>query len=236
MAKDDIDSFVTNMKTLASILGHNDDVVMEKFKDVFPDKNIEAALIGMNNFNDMQAKAKQLVQIYRPNYTNDSNSLGPCLMHTHKGDAPSAKPKVAKSKVSNQHQLAPTQMQDPPNQGIHRDRLGEVTKITTTQDPDKVKIMMAITVKIILGIAPEGPVVEVHEAEVKNHGTIIIQIIKAKILKGKTLKEEGVVIKIEAGDMVITHNKGNNKHILTITSHLKAHILIWLHHPCPRKI
>ena len=61
MAKDDIDSFVTDMKTLASILGHNDDVVMEKFKDVFPDKNIEAALIGMNNFNEMQAKAKQLV-------------------------------------------------------------------------------------------------------------------------------------------------------------------------------
>ena len=59
--------------------------------------------------------------------------------------------------------------------------------------------MMVITIKIILGIAPEGPVVEVHKAEVKNHGTIIIQMIEAKILKGKTLKEEGVVIKIEAG-------------------------------------
>ena len=95
---------------------------------------------------------------------------------------------------------------------------------------------MVITVKIILGIAPEGPVVEVHEAEVENHGTIIIQMIKAKILKGTILKEEGLVIKIGAGDMVTTHNKGNNKHILKITSHLKAHILIWLHHPCPRKI
>ena len=30
MAKDDIDSFVTDMKTLASILGHNDDVVMDE--------------------------------------------------------------------------------------------------------------------------------------------------------------------------------------------------------------
>ena len=96
--------------------------------------------------------------------------------------------------------------------------------------------MMVITVKIILGIAPEGPVVGAHEAKVKNHGTIIIQMIKAKILKGKTLKEEGVVIKKEAGDMVTTRNKGNNKHILRITSHLKAHILIWLHHPCPHKI
>ena len=122
MAKDYIDSFVTDMKTLATILGHNDDVVMEKFKDVFPDKNIEAALIGMNNFNDMQAKAKQLVQIYRPNYTNDSSSLGACLMHTHEGDTPGAKPKVTKSKVTNQHQLAPNKIQDPPNnpQGQNR--------------------------------------------------------------------------------------------------------------------
>ena len=117
MAKDDIDSFVTDMKTLASILGHNDDVVMEKFKDVFPDKNIEAALIGMNHFNDMQAKAKQLVQIYHPNYTNDSSSLGACLMHTHEGDTLGAKPKVAKSKVTNQQQLAPTQNTGPSKQG-----------------------------------------------------------------------------------------------------------------------
>ena len=101
MAKDDIDSFVTDMKTLASIQGLIDDVVMEKFKDVFPDKNIEATLIGMNNFNHMQAKAKQLVQIYHPNYTNDSSSLGACLMHTHEDHTPGAKPKVTKSKVTN---------------------------------------------------------------------------------------------------------------------------------------
>ena len=107
MAKDDIDPFVTDMKTLASILGHNDDVVMEKFKDVFPDKNIEATLIGMNNFNDMQAKAKQLVQIYHQNYTNDSSSLGACLMHTHEGDTPGTKPKVAKSKVTNHTPISP---------------------------------------------------------------------------------------------------------------------------------
>ena len=50
--------------------------------------------------------------------------------------------------------------------------------------------MMVITVKIILGIAPKGPVVEVHEAEFENHGTIIIQMIKAKILKGKTLNKK----------------------------------------------
>ena len=50
MAKDDVDSFVTDIRTLASILGHNEEVIAEKFKDVFPDKNIEAALIAMNNW------------------------------------------------------------------------------------------------------------------------------------------------------------------------------------------
>ena len=209
---------------------------MEKFKDVFPDKNIEAALIGMNNFNDMQAKAKQLVEIYHPNYTNDSSSLGACLMHTHQGDTPSVKPKVAKSKVTNQHQLAPTQNTGPPKQGNPQDRIGEVIKVTITQDPDKVKIIMVITVKIILGIAPVGPVIAEDEVEAGNHGIIIIQMIEAKTLKGKTRKEEGVVIKVDAGDMVTTHNRYNNKYIIKITSHLKAHTLIWLHHPCPCKI
>ena len=66
MTKDDVDSFVVDMKMLASILGHNDDVITEKFKDIFPDPNIEAALIAMDNFAAMQTKAKQLVQIYKP--------------------------------------------------------------------------------------------------------------------------------------------------------------------------
>ena len=38
MAKDDIDSFVTDMKTLASILGHNDDVVLKSLKMSFRTK------------------------------------------------------------------------------------------------------------------------------------------------------------------------------------------------------
>ena len=47
-------------------LHHNDDVITEKFKDIFPDPNIEATLIAMDNFVAMQTKAKQLVQIYKP--------------------------------------------------------------------------------------------------------------------------------------------------------------------------
>ena len=50
MTKDDVDAFVVDMKMLSSILGHNDDVITEKFKDIFPDPNIEAALIAMDNF------------------------------------------------------------------------------------------------------------------------------------------------------------------------------------------
>ena len=236
MAKDDIDSFVTDMKTLASILGHNDDVVMEKFKDIFPDKNIEAALIGMNNFNQMQAKAKQLVQIYRPNYTNDSSSLGACLMHDHEGDTSGAKPKVTKSKVTNQHQLAPTQHAGPLNKVIHRDRAGEVIKEIITQDPTKVKIMMDITVKIILGIVSVGPVVGEDEVDAVNIGIVIIQMIEAKTRKGKIHKEEGVEIKTEIEDTVITHNRVSNKHIIKVISHLRVHILIWLHPPAHIKL
>ena len=57
------------------------------------------------------------MKIYHPNYTNDSSSLGACLMHTLEGDTPGAKPKVAKLKVTNQHQLAPTQNTGPSKQG-----------------------------------------------------------------------------------------------------------------------
>ena len=81
MTKDDVDSFVIDMKTLASILGHNDDVIMEKFKDVFPDPNIEAALIAMDDFALMQKKAKQLVHIYKPAHDSPMASTA-ILVHT----------------------------------------------------------------------------------------------------------------------------------------------------------
>ena len=81
MTKDDVDSFVVDMKTLASILGHNDDVIMEKFKDVFPDPNNEAALIAMDDFAVMQTKAKQLVHIYKPAHDSPMASAA-ILVHT----------------------------------------------------------------------------------------------------------------------------------------------------------
>ena len=114
MTKDDVDSFVVDMKTLASILGDNDNVIMEKFKDVFPDPNIEAALIAMDDFAAMQTKAKQLVHIYKPAHDSPMASAA-ILVHTV-GNTPT-KGKSSQPK-SNQHQLAPiNQPQDNPNTG-----------------------------------------------------------------------------------------------------------------------
>ena len=114
MTKDDVDTFVVDMKMLASILGHNNDVIMEKFKDIFPDPNIEAALIAMDDFAAMQAKAKQLVQIYK--LAHDSTmASATILVHTAQ-NAPT-KGKSSQPKT-NQHQLAPiNQPQDPPQTG-----------------------------------------------------------------------------------------------------------------------
>ena len=102
MNKDDIDSFVVDMKTLASILGHNDNVIMEKFKDVFPDPSIEAALIAMDDFALMQRKAKQLVHIYKPAHDSPMASAA-ILVHTV--DNTPTKSQSSQPK-SNQHQLA----------------------------------------------------------------------------------------------------------------------------------
>ena len=114
MTKDDVDTFIVDMKMLASILGRNDDVIMEKFKDSFPDPNIEAALIAINDFTAMQAKAKQLVQIYKPAH-DSTMALAAILVHTTE-NAPT-KRKLSQPK-SNQHQLAPiNQPQDPPHTG-----------------------------------------------------------------------------------------------------------------------
>ena len=81
MTKDYVDAFVVDMKMLASILGHNDDVITEKFKDIFSDPNIEAALIAMDNFAAMQTKAKQLVQIDKPAHDSPMASAA-ILVHT----------------------------------------------------------------------------------------------------------------------------------------------------------
>ena len=92
MTKDDVDAFVVDMKMLASILGHNDDVILEKFKDICPEPNIEATLIAMDNFAAMQAKAKQLVQIYKS--TQDSTMASAAIL-VHTAENASTKSKLS---------------------------------------------------------------------------------------------------------------------------------------------
>ena len=70
------------------ILGHNDDVITEKFKDIFPDPNIEAALIAMDDFVAMQTKAKQLVQIYKP--AHDSPMASAAILVCTAGNTPTS--------------------------------------------------------------------------------------------------------------------------------------------------
>ena len=112
MTKDDVDALVVDMKMLASILGRNDDVITEKFKDIFSDPNIEAALIAMDNFAAMQTKAKQLVQIYKLAHDSPMASAA-ILVHTAANTPIKGKSSQPKS---NQHQLAPiNQSQDTPN-------------------------------------------------------------------------------------------------------------------------
>ena len=76
---------------------------MEKFKDVFRDPNIEAALIAMDGLALMQKKAKQLVHIYKLAHDSPMASMA-ILVHTV--DNTSTKGKSSQPK-SNQHQLAP---------------------------------------------------------------------------------------------------------------------------------
>ena len=164
MTKDDIDSFVVDMKTLASILGHNDDVIMEKFKDVFPDPNIEAALIAMDDFAAMQTKAKQLVHIYKPAHDSPMASAA-ILVHTVENTATKGKSSQPKS---NQHQLAPLIN--------HKTTLIQGTLIimrdNAAEDADMIEVPVAVEMEATL---ITGMIIwSVEPATVKDNGTFII--------------------------------------------------------------
>ena len=164
MTKDDVDSFVVDMKTLTSILGHNDDVIMEKFKDVFPDPNIEAALIAMDDFAAMQTKAKQLVHIYEPAHDSPMASAA-ILVHTMDNTATKSKSSQPKS---NQHQLAPiNQPQDNPNTGV-LNIMGD----NAAEDTDMIEVPVAVEME---ATPITGMIIRSMElAAVKDNGTFII--------------------------------------------------------------
>ena len=182
MTKDDVDAFVVDMKMLASILGHNDDVITEKFKDIFPDPNIEAALIAMDNFAAMQTKAKQLVQIYKPAHDSPLASAA-ILVHTA-GNTPT-KGKSSQPK-SNQHQLAPiNQSQDPPNTGKT-----EYNGENADEDVDAIEVHMAVETE---GTLITGMIIKIEEpAMVKDNGTFNIIEGEVKIIHFEGAEDSGM--------------------------------------------
>ena len=66
---DNMDTFVQNLMLLANMLDMNEEQVKAKFKDCF-DSNVSAHLLDCNDFELLQRKAEQLVQMYKPTTTS----------------------------------------------------------------------------------------------------------------------------------------------------------------------
>ena len=194
MTKDDIDAFVVDMKMLASILGHNEDVIMEKFKDIFPDPNIEAALIAMDDFAAMQAKAKQLVQIYKPAHDSTMASAA-ILVHTAENAPTKGKSSQPKS---NQHQLAPiNQPQDPPNTGET-----DFTGGDADEDVDVIEVHVAVETE---GTLITGMIIKIEEpAAVSHQGIFSITEVEVKIIHFEGDKDSGM----ETTPIIVTEITG----------------------------
>ena len=182
MTKDDIDTFVIDMKMLASILGHNDDVITEKFKDIFPDPNIEAALIAMDNFAAMQTKAKQLIQIYKPAHDSPLASAA-ILVHTA-GNTPT-KGKSSQPK-SNQHQL-PLLI----NHRTHQIQRKQITMgDNADEDVDVIEVHVAVEME---GTLITGMIIKIEEpAVVKDNGTFNIIEGEVQIIHFEGAEDSGM--------------------------------------------
>ena len=194
-------------------------MITEKFKDIFPDPNIEAALIAMDNFVAMQTKAKQLVQIYKPAHDSPMASAA-ILVHTV-GTSPT-KSKSFQPK-SSQHQLAPiNQSPDNPNTGEYNgnnaDEDADMTEIPMAVELEEtlitgmiIKIEELVTVKDNWNSSIIEGMDKITHLEVdEDNGmemilitvteTIGIEILKVKVIL--TGVEDGILI-IEVKDIVI---------------------------------
>ena len=216
MTKDDVDSFVVDMKTLASILGNNDDVIMEKFKDVFPDPNIKAALIAMDDFALMQKKAKQLVHIYKPAHDSPMASAA-ILVHTAENATVKGKSSQPKN---NQHQLAPINQSrtsdnhrtgdNEYNEGQHMSLMDvEIMAILITDMTIKNADLDAVKDNVIL-ITVEGVVKIIHIEDNEDSGMEMTRItvtetigIEIPIVKVILTGVEDGIIAVEVKDIVI---------------------------------
>ena len=109
------------------------------------------------------------------------------------------------------------------NKADNKAKIGEVIK-GTTRVPDKGRVMMDITVKIISGIVPKGQVEGEVEVEVVDLGLIIIIVGNPQI---KIPNEEEEEIKRGEGVVVIIHKIISNNHMSKIITHLRDNILMW---------
>ena len=182
MTKNDVDAFVVDMKMLASILGHNDDVITEKFKDIFPDPNIEAALIAMDNFVAMQMKAKELVQIYKPAHVSPMASAAILFIQ-----------RVIHPQKASRHNLKVTSISLPlfiNHKIILIQGKQNIMGDNTDEDADVTEVPMAMEVEETLItsmiIKIEEPVV------VKDNGTSNIIEGEGKIIHFKGAKDNGM--------------------------------------------
>ena len=183
MTKDDVDSFVADMKTLASILGHNDDVIMEKFKDVFPDPNIEAALIAMDDFAAMQTKAKQLVHIYKPAHDSPMASAAiQWIIHPQK---------------ASHHSLKVTSISWPLLINLnHKKTLAQGILIimgdNTEEEAEIIEVPMAVEMQVTLVTSMISKIGE--PAAVKDNGTLMIIEGAAKIIHIVVNEDSGIAM------------------------------------------
>ncbi|MCG8431034.1 MAG: hypothetical protein MJA29_07665, partial [Candidatus Omnitrophica bacterium] len=128
--KDNMDSYVQKLILLASILDMNDQQLIAKFKDSF-DSNISAHLIDSDDFDVLQKKAEQLVQMYKPTSTSTvalshaafspvelrAGSIAECSQneHTLKESIQESEPSKATKTDQNKQQENPNKRQKTTN-------------------------------------------------------------------------------------------------------------------------
>ena len=215
MTKDDVDSFVVDMKTLASILGHNDEIIMEKFKDVFADPNIEAALIAMDDFALMQKKAKQLVHIYKPAHDNPMASAT-ILVHTAENTAEKGKSSNLKVisiswplSINRKHLTIMVQVIII----IMGDNAAEDAAITEVLvDVEIMAIRTVMTIKNedldaakdnVIQIIVEGMATIIHTEDEEDNGTEMTQITVTEIIGTEIMMVKVILTGVDDGTIIV---------------------------------
>ena len=189
-------------------LGHNDDLIMEKFKDIFPDPNIEAALIAMDDFVAMQTKAKQLVQIYKPAHSTNAAFCSDTGAYPHRLPRKRKEFPTEKQSASiSPYKPAPRNNKTDQEGNLTMEKgVGDEAMTATTEDSGdmgiqiidtKIKIEGEVEVKVKGSIMRIGDEVKrIFHEEDAGHGSIMIPItvtetIGSDIVRAKIIGNRG---------------------------------------------